>query len=135
MNFGPKFAQKWILGSEIQKSKSGFGISTSNVPCVPIFSQNRQLLIFWPKFGENAQLRAIFWFKYCWGCYRELGGGWNELGGGGWSWVKVGARFSNTLTFQLNNLWDQIHVIKTWLELLIKKHVSRELLSFKSSIY
>ena len=44
---------------------------------------------FWPKFGEIAQLRAIFWFKYCWGCCRELGGGWNELGGGGWSWVEV----------------------------------------------
>ena len=87
--FGPKFAQKWILGSEFQKSKSGFGINTSNIPCVPIFSQNGQLLIFWPKFGEIAQLHAIFWFKYCWGCCRELGGGWNELGGSGWSWVEV----------------------------------------------
>ena len=48
-----------------------------------------QLLIFRPKFGEIAQLRAIFWFKYCWGCCRELGGGWNELGGGGWSWVEI----------------------------------------------
>ena len=63
--FGPKFAQKWILGSKFQKSKSGFGISTSNIPCVPIFSQNGQLLIFRPKFGEIAQLRAIFWFKFC----------------------------------------------------------------------
>ena len=33
------------------------------------------------KFGEIASLR--------WGCCRELGGGWNELGGGGWSWVEV----------------------------------------------
>ena len=95
--FGPKFAQKWILGSEFQKSKSGFGINTSKVAYVPIFSQNGQLLIFRPKFGEIVQLRAIFWFKYCWGCCRELGGGWNELGGGGWSWVELGARFSNTL--------------------------------------
>ena len=88
---------------EFQKSKSRFGISTSKIPCVPIFSQNGQLLIFWPKFGEIAQLRAIFWFKYYWGCCRELGGGWNRLGGGwdvlggcGWSWVELGARFSNT---------------------------------------
>ena len=87
--FGPKFAQKWIFGSEFQKSKSAFGINTSNIRCVPIFSQNRQLLIFGPKFGEIAQLRAIFWFKYCWGWCRELGGGWNELGGGIWSWVEV----------------------------------------------
>ena len=87
--FGPKFAQKWILGSEFQKSKSGFGINTSKILCVPIFSQNWQLLSFRPKFGEIAQSRAIFWFKYCWGCCRELGWGWNELGGGGWSWVEV----------------------------------------------
>ena len=78
--FEPKFAQKWILGSEFQKSKSGFGINTSKIPCVSIVR---------PKFGEIAQLHAIFWFKYCWGCCRELGGGWNELGGGGWSWVEV----------------------------------------------
>ena len=87
--FRPKFAQKWILGLEFQKYKSRFGINTSNLPCVPIFSQNGQLLIFWPKFGEIAELHAIFWFKYCWGCCRELG--W-----GGWNWMEMGARFSNT---------------------------------------
>ena len=63
--FGPRFAQKWILQSKFQKSKSGFGISTSNIPCVPIFSQNEQLLFFRSKFAEIAQLRAVFWFKYC----------------------------------------------------------------------
>ena len=127
-NFGLKYAQKWTLGSEFQKSNPGFGISileilcvqifrqnkqfwffggkfilvsqfqkskfafginTSDILCVPIFSQNGQLLIFRPKFGEIAQLRAIFWFKYCWGCYTELGGGWKEPGEGGWSWVEV----------------------------------------------
>ena len=94
--FGPKFAQKSILGSEFQNSKPGFGINTSNIPCVPICSQNEQLLIFRSRFGEIAQLCAIFWFKYCCGCCRELGEDWNELGGGGWRWVEVGARFSNT---------------------------------------
>ena len=83
--FGPKFAQKWILGSDVQESKSGFGINTSNITCVPIFSQNGQLLIFQPKFAEIAKLRAIFWSNYCWGCCRELGRDWNELAGGGWS--------------------------------------------------
>ena len=87
--FGPKFAQKWILGSEFQKSKSGCGISTSNIPCVPIFSKNGQVLVFWPRFGEIGQLRAIFWFKCCRGCCRELGGDWKELGGGGGSWEEV----------------------------------------------
>ena len=51
--------------------------------------QNGHFLIFRSKFGEIAQLRAIFWFKYCWGCCRELGRDWNELGGAGWSWVEV----------------------------------------------
>ena len=68
---------------------SGFGINTSNIPCESMFSQNGQLLIFCPKFGEIAQLRAIFWLKYCWGCYRDLGGNWNKLGRGGWGWVEV----------------------------------------------
>ena len=69
---------------------------------VSIFSQSGQLLIFRPKFGEIAQLNAIFCFKYCWGCCRELVGGWNELGGGGWSWVELGARFNNTQTLIVN---------------------------------
>ena len=95
--FSDKTSNFEFLGSEFQKSKSGFRINTSSIPCVPIFSQNGQFLIFRPKFGEIAQLHAKFWFKYCWGCCRELGGGWNELSGDGWSWVEVGAQFSNTL--------------------------------------
>ena len=39
------------------------------------------------------------------------------------------------IIFQLNNLWEQIQVIKTWLQLLTKNHASRELLIFKNSIY
>ena len=98
--FGPKFGQKWILWSKFQKSKSGFRINTSNIPHVPTFCQNGRLLIFRPKFGEIAQLRAIFWFRYCWGCCRELGGGgwswvevemsWLEVDGAGWRWMKLG---------------------------------------------
>ena len=64
LNFWAQTAQKWILGSEFQKSKSGFEINTSKKTCVPISSQNGQLLIFRPKFGEIAQLREITWFKY-----------------------------------------------------------------------
>ena len=37
----------------------------TKIPCVAIFCQNGQLWIFRPLFGEIAQLRAIFWFKYC----------------------------------------------------------------------
>ena len=60
LNFWAQFAQKWILRTKFQKSKSGCEINTSNIPCVPIFSQNGQLLIFRSKFGEIGQLRAIF---------------------------------------------------------------------------
>ena len=48
------------MGSEFQKSKSGFGINTSKMPYVPILGQNGQLLIFRPKFGDIAQLREYF---------------------------------------------------------------------------
>ena len=87
--FRSKFAQKWILGSEFQKSNSGFGISTSKIPWVPIFSQNEQLWIFRSKFGDILVLITL----------RELGEGWNELDRCGWSWVEVGARFSNTYSY------------------------------------
>ena len=40
------------MGSKFLKSKSGFGINTSNIPCVPIFSQNGQLLIFGLNLGK-----------------------------------------------------------------------------------
>ena len=80
--FWPKLTQKRLFGSEFQKSKFGFGISTSKIPWQRIFSQNGQLWIFRPKFWKIAQLGAIFWFEYCWGCCRELGG--DE-----WSWVEA----------------------------------------------
>ena len=87
--FGPKFAKNWILGLKFQKSKSRFRISILEILCAPIFSQNGHFLIFWAKFLEIDQLRAIFWFKYCWECCRELAGDWYELSGGWWSWVEV----------------------------------------------
>ena len=55
-----------FLGPNLPKNRFwGRNFNTCNIPCVPIFSQNGQVLIFWPKFGEIVQLRAIFWFKYC----------------------------------------------------------------------
>ena len=72
---GPNLPKNAFWGRNFKKSKSGFEVNSSNIPCVPIFSQNGKLLNFGPKFGEIAQLRAIFWFKYCRGCCRKLGGG------------------------------------------------------------
>ena len=78
-----------LNGLEIQKTNVGIRIRNLEIPCVPAFRQNGQFWIFRPKFGELAQLHAIFWSEYCWECCRELRGGWNELGGGGWNWVEV----------------------------------------------
>ena len=94
------------LGLEFQKSKTGFGISTSKIPYEPIFSQNGQLWISWPKFRKITQLRAIFsfdvivegvaesWVEVDGAEWRrmELGGAgwrWMVLGRGGWIWVEV----------------------------------------------
>ena len=104
---GPKFEQKWILGSQFQKSNSGFEMNTSSISFVPIFCQNRQHLVFRPKFGKlpnevqyfvsnilesvAQSWRRLKWAGYSW---MELGGGWNELDRGGWSWVELGWGFT-----------------------------------------
>ena len=78
------------MGSKFQKSKSGFGINTSNIPCVSVFSQNGQLLIFRPKFGEVAQLREYFGSNIVEGVaesWVEAEMSWVEVNGGGWRWV------------------------------------------------
>ena len=102
--FGPKFAQKLMLELEFQKSNSGFGISTFTISCVSIFSQNGQHLVSRPKFGEIAQLCAIVWFKYCWGCFRELGRGWNELDGARWRWV-------HSLVIPFNDIFENLSLV------------------------
>ena len=53
------------LRFEIQKTNVGIRISILEILGASIFSQNGQLLTFWPKFGQIAQLQAIFWFKDC----------------------------------------------------------------------
>ena len=60
MLFRSKFAQKWILSSECQNSKSKFEISSSKIPCVPIFRQNGQFWLFWPKFVQKWILALEF---------------------------------------------------------------------------
>ena len=55
--FGPKFAQEWILGSQFQKSKSGFGISILRC-CAYQFSE--KLWIFGPKFAQKWILGSQF---------------------------------------------------------------------------
>ena len=98
---------KWTF----QKSKSR--ISTSNIHCVPIFRQSRQLWFFQPKIsqkliGKGWKFRKLMSeqestssrYNVCQFsvkmdnfdiCCRYLDGGWNEVGGVRWSWLEVGA--------------------------------------------
>ena len=97
LNFGPKFAQKWILGSEIQKSKSRLGINTSNKSCVPIFSQNGHFLIFGLNLGKSPNCVQYFGsnvvagFAESWVetgmSWLEVEMSWVEVDGAGWRWV------------------------------------------------
>ena len=97
LTYWAQICPKMDLGSEFQKSKTGFGISTSKIPCEPIFSQDGQLWISWPKFGKITQLRAIFWFDVIVEGVAESwvevdGAEWRrmELGGAGWRWMVLG---------------------------------------------
>ena len=69
------------MGSEFQKSKSGFGINTSKIPCVPIFSQNLgKLSNYVQYFGSNiVEGVAESWV--------EVEMSWVEVDGAGWRWV------------------------------------------------
>ena len=72
--FRSKFAQKWILGSGFQKSRSRFGISTSKIICVPpIFSLNGQL--FGLDLGKLSNYMRYFGSNNV----ERAGGGWWSL--------------------------------------------------------
>ena len=108
--FGPKFAKKWILGSEYQKSKSGFGISASKIPCELIFRQNGQIWIFDLNLGKLPNYVRYFGSNIVEGVAESLveadmswvevdgtGRGlkwarWRcmELGGAEWRWMELG---------------------------------------------
>ena len=60
--FGSNLPEKMDLGLKIQKTNIGIRISILDIPCVPIFRQNGQVLFSQPKFGKTAQLHAIFLF-------------------------------------------------------------------------
>ena len=87
--FGPKFDQKWILWSEFQKSKSGFKISSSKIPCEPIFSQMGNSEFFGLNLGKLPNYLRCFGSNIVEGVVES----WVEAE---ISWVEVGAWFSNT---------------------------------------
>ena len=57
---GPKFGQKWILGSEFKKINVKTRISMLEIQCVLIFRQNWQLCLFGPKFAQKWILGSEF---------------------------------------------------------------------------
>ena len=88
------------MGSKFQKSKSGFGINTSKIPHMPIFSQNEQLLIFGLNLGKLPNYLQYFgsnivegvaesWLEaeMSWVEVDGAGRKWMELGGAGWKWM------------------------------------------------
>ena len=94
--FGPKFAQKWTLGSEstlpIYHLRQ-FSIKMDNFW---FFGLNlRKLLNYVQYFGSNiVEGVAESWVETTMSCVEVDG-----AGGGGWSWVELSARFSNTHCF------------------------------------
>ena len=45
---------------EIQKTNVGIRITFIEIPCLPIFGQNEQLWLFWPKFAQKSILGSEF---------------------------------------------------------------------------
>ena len=54
LTFLAQICPKRKLGFEIQETNVGIRISILEIPCVPIFRQNRQLWTFWPKFAQKG---------------------------------------------------------------------------------
>ena len=60
LNFWDKFAQKWILDSKYEKSKSRFGISTLKIICLAISRQKRKVWTFGLNFARKWILGLEF---------------------------------------------------------------------------
>ena len=87
---GPKFAQKWNLGLEFQKSKYGFSIRTSKTPFVPIFTQNGQFEFFGLNLGKLPNYVRYLCSDIVEGVAEscmEAEMTWVEVDGDGWRWV------------------------------------------------
>ena len=53
LTFSAQICPEMDLGLAIQKTIAGIRISILDISCVPMFSQNEQLWIFWPKFVQK----------------------------------------------------------------------------------
>ena len=100
LTFSAKFAQKWILWSKFQISKSGFEISTSKIPYVPVKMNNYEffglnlgkLHNYLQYFCSNNVERAkwgLKWAGWRWMELVEIGMSWVEVDWAGWRWLEV----------------------------------------------
>ena len=60
LTFWAQICPKRNLGLEIQKTNVGIRVSILEIPCVPIFRQNKQLWLFDPKFVKKWILGSEF---------------------------------------------------------------------------
>ena len=106
--FGPKFAQKWILGSKFKKSESAFGISVEflghNLPKNKILVKMNHFLKFF-----RLNLRKLHNYVQYFGLniVEGVAESWVEVE---MSWVEVGARFSNTRAISSIGLSSRAYV-------------------------
>ena len=60
LNFSTQIFSKMDLGLEIHKTNVGIKISILDIPCVPIFRQNRHFLLLRSKFSQKLILESEF---------------------------------------------------------------------------
>ena len=60
LTFLTQICPKKNLEFEIHKTNVGIRISILEIPCVPIFKQNKRLWLFWPKYAQQW----IFGWKF-----------------------------------------------------------------------
>ena len=90
LNFWAQICPKIDVGVRFQKSNSGFGFKTSIISYVPIFSQNRQHLVFDLNLGKLSSYVQYFGWNILEGVaesWVEVEMSWVEVDGVGWWWV------------------------------------------------
>ena len=88
--FSAQIWPKIDFGSEFQKAKFGFGICTSKIPCVLIFSQNGKFEFFGLNLGKLPNYMQYFGSNNVEGVvgnWVEAAMRWLEVDQAGWRWV------------------------------------------------
>ena len=61
LTFLAQICPKMNLGLQLQKTNVGIRISILQIPGVPIFRQDKQRIIFWPKFAQILNFGLQIW--------------------------------------------------------------------------